>query len=295
MNPRLAAGAGVVSVFFLLSGSGAAVAYAHPGDSRGSDRGHSSDRGGSHGRGSNNGKHDNDRRDGNRPGGSKQGGGLNRPGAAPESRVGSGREDLKTTSGNRLSVAPGPETAGRAASSPQPAARVASTPQPEARVAAGPESANRSAVAGVAPVVEAPVGIASVAGPVAAGGSGAAGALAPAFEPPQVTFGNGRTPQSRGPAPEAGGESPAVPAPAVPAPALPAPMPPESLPPLAPTPLSRDTAPPAVVRQFVVAPGAGTTDPLWGIAGLLVIPVAGAALGYRQARAAQAAERIGRS
>lgn len=291
MKPRLAAGAGVVSVFLLLSGSGAVVAYAHPGDSRGSDRGHSSDRGGSHGRGSINGKHDNDRGNGSRPNGSKQGGALSRPAAAPESRVGSGREDLNTTSGNRSAAAPSPETAGRVAPSPQTAARVASAPEPEARVTAGPESANRSAVAGEEPVVEAPVGTAS-AGPVAAGGS-AAGALAPAFEPPQATFGNGRTSQSRGPAPEAGGESPAL-APPVSSPGQSASMPPESLPPLAPTPLSRDTTPPAVVRQFVVAPGAGTTDPLWGIAGLLLIPVAGAALGYRQAKAAQAAERIGR-
>lgn len=283
MNPRLAAGAGVVSVFLLLSGSGAAVAYAHPGDSRGSDRGHSSDRGASHGRGSGNGKHDNDRRDSNRTGGSKLGGGFNGPGAAPESRVGSGREDLKPSPGNRSATGPSPEAAGRAAAGPQTAARVASTPESEARVA-GPEAANRSAVA--APVAEAPV-------VEAAGGSGGAGALAPAFEPPQVTVGNGRTPQSSGPTPEAGLGSAALP-PAAPAPARPAPMPPESLPPLAPTPLGRDAAPPAVVRQFVVAPGAGTTDPLWGIAGLLLIPVAGAALGYRQAKAAQAAERIGR-
>nr|CRL67836.1 hypothetical protein CPGR_00629 [Mycolicibacterium malmesburyense] len=72
-------------------------------------------------------------------------------------------------------------------------------------------------------------------------------------------------------------------------------MPPESPPSLStPAPSSRVDTPSAVVRQFVVAPGVGTTDPLWGIAGLLLIPVAGAALGYRQAKAAQAAERIGR-
>ena len=40
-NPRLAAGAGVVSAFLLLGGPGLAVAIADPG---GSDRGNSSDR-----------------------------------------------------------------------------------------------------------------------------------------------------------------------------------------------------------------------------------------------------------
>jgi len=33
---------------------------------------------------------------------------------------------------------------------------------------------------------------------------------------------------------------------------------------------------------------------MWGLAGLLLIPAAGAALGYRQARAAHAAERLRR-
>ncbi|KUI42677.1 hypothetical protein AU197_16560 [Mycobacterium sp. IS-1590] len=289
MNPRLAAGAGVVSVFLLVSGSGAAFAYAHPGDSRGSDRGHSADRGGNHGRGSASGKHDNDRRDVKRPAGSKRSEGTNGPGAAPESRVGSGREDLaQPSSSNRSAAAAGPESASRAAPPDASASRTASS----SRAATPDASANRSAAA--APPVEAPAAIAVTGGPVASGGSGAANAPASAFEPPQVTIGNGRAPQSRYPQTETRWPSTELPAPGA-VPALPVLPPPLSPTPLSPTPLDAVATPPAAVRQFVVAPGAGTSDPLWGLAGLLLIPVAGAALGYRQARAAQAAERIGRS
>ncbi|MGV0605696.1 hypothetical protein [Mycolicibacterium sp. XJ1904] len=305
MNARLAAGAGVVSVFLLVSGSGAAVAYAHPGDSRGSDRGHSADRGGHHSRGSGNGKHDNDSRDGKRPTGSKRGGDTNGPGAAPKSRVGSGRDGLTQPSpDNRPGAVFGPESVGRTASpgasvgrtaSPDVSAGRAATPDVSAGRAAAPDaSASRSAVAGATPPVEAPVNTASSAAPVASGGSGAASAPAPAFESPQVAFGNGRTPQSRDSQPETHWQPPAPASPSAPVAAQPVLTPPLSPAPPAPAPLDPLATPPAMVRQFVAAPGAGTSDPLWGLAGLLLIPVAGAALGYRQARAAQAAERIGR-
>ncbi|VEG43440.1 Uncharacterised protein [Mycolicibacterium flavescens] len=303
MNARLAAGAGVVSVFLLVSGSGAAVAYAHPGDSRGSDRGHSADRGGGHhSRGSGNGKHDNDRRDGKRTTGSKRGGDTNGPGAAPKSRVGSGRDGLAQPSPDSRPgavIAPesagrtAPDSAGRAAAPDVSASRAAAPDLSASRAAAAPDvSASRSAV-GATPPAEAPVNTASSAAPVASGGSGAAGAPAPAFEPPQVAFGNGRVPHSRDLQPETGWQPPAL-APSAPVPAQPIPTTPLSPAPRAPAVLDPVDTPPAVVRQFVVAPGAGTSDPLWGLAGLLLIPVAGAALGYRQARAAQAAERIGR-
>ena len=51
---------------------------------------------------------------------------------------------------------------------------------------------------------------------------------------------------------------------------------------------------PPVIRQLIVAPAAELTDPLWGVAGLLLIPAAGAVLGYRQARGAQAIAKLGR-
>ncbi|ODQ84508.1 hypothetical protein BHQ17_27130 [Mycolicibacterium holsaticum] len=71
---------------------------------------------------------------------------------------------------------------------------------------------------------------------------------------------------------------------------------PESVPPPEPPPppaawVHRFHAPPAMPRPLPVAPTADWNS-LWGIAGLLLIPAAGAALGYRQARAAQTAERI---
>jgi hypothetical protein len=51
---------------------------------------------------------------------------------------------------------------------------------------------------------------------------------------------------------------------------------------------------PGIVQQLAVAPTAGIADPLWGVAGLLLIPAAGAVLGYRQARGSQAAAQLGR-
>ncbi|MGE2690613.1 hypothetical protein, partial [Mycolicibacterium pulveris] len=53
------------------------------------------------------------------------------------------------------------------------------------------------------------------------------------------------------------------------------------------------SAPPAMPSHLPVAP---TTEwkSLWGLVGLLLIPAAGAALGYRQARAAQTADRLHR-
>ena len=124
------------------------------------------------------------------------------------------------------------------------------------------------------------------------GGSGSGGpAATSAFEPPQVTFGNGRSPGVQRNDPRPRWEAPAPPPAEAPPPAPPAPAPPAPAPSWA----NRIATPPAVAKQFVVAPAAELTDPLWGIAGLLLIPAAGAALGYRQARAAQSAERLHRS
>jgi hypothetical protein len=109
----------------------------------------------------------------------------------------------------------------------------------------------------------------------------------PEFKAPKVTFGDGRTPgvQDHDPGPRWRGSAP-DPAP---------PPPPEVITvPLNPPTISPVRAQPAVVQQLVVAPTAGLADPLWGAAGLLLIPAAGALLGYRQARAAQSAAELGR-
>jgi hypothetical protein len=103
------------------------------------------------------------------------------------------------------------------------------------------------------------------------------------FKPPKVTFGDGRTPDVQG-------NEPPRPRYAAPEPAPPPP------PPVAPAPswANRIYLPPVVPQQLGVTQAADLTDPLWGIAGLLLIPAAGAILGYRQARAAQAVAELGR-
>lgn len=119
-------------------------------------------------------------------------------------------------------------------------------------------------------------------------GSDHPGAETGQFEPPRVTVGNGRSPgvqdDDHGPrfrvnAPE-------------PEPAPPPPPPPPAAP--EPSWADRIYTPPAMPKQLGVAPAADWSEPLWGIAGLLLIPAAGAVLGYRQARAAQHVEKLRR-
>lgn len=110
----------------------------------------------------------------------------------------------------------------------------------------------------------------------------------PQSNKPKVTFGDGRTPgiQDRDPGPRWGWNAPEP---------APPPPPPEVITvPLNPPTVSPVRVEPGVVRQLVVAPTSGVGDPLWGVAGLLLIPAAGAILGYRQARAAHAAAELGR-
>jgi hypothetical protein len=110
----------------------------------------------------------------------------------------------------------------------------------------------------------------------------------PKFKKPKVTFGDGRTPgvQDRDPEPR-WRWSPPEPAPP--------PPPPEVITvPLNPPTVGPVRNQPGVVQHLIVAPTAGLGDPLWGVAGLLLIPSAGAILGYRQARAAHVAAELGR-
>jgi hypothetical protein len=111
-----------------------------------------------------------------------------------------------------------------------------------------------------------------------------------AFKPPKVTFGDGRTPgvQDTDPEPRWRGGAPE------PAPPPPPPPPAAEVVDIAPPPSTNRTPRPPVIRQLIVAPAAELTDPLWGVAGLLLIPAAGTVLGYRQARAAQAVAKLGR-
>jgi hypothetical protein len=105
---------------------------------------------------------------------------------------------------------------------------------------------------------------------------------------PKVTFGDGRSPgvQAPDPGPRWRWTAP-EPAP---------PPPPEviTVPLISPPTVSPVRESPGIVQQLAVAPTAGIADPLWGVAGLLLIPAAGAILGYRQARGSQAAAQLGR-
>jgi len=109
-----------------------------------------------------------------------------------------------------------------------------------------------------------------------------------AFKPPKVTFGDGRTPgvQDTDPEPRWRGGAPE--------PAPPPPPPATDVVDISPPPRADRTPKSPVIRQLIVAPAAELTDPMWGVAGLLLIPAAGAILGYRQARAAQAVAKLGR-
>jgi hypothetical protein len=105
------------------------------------------------------------------------------------------------------------------------------------------------------------------------------------FKPPKVTFGDGRTPGVQDNEPPRMRHAAPEPAPPPPPPVITAP---------APSWVDRFYRPPVVPQHLGVRQAADLTDPLWGIAGLLLIPTAGAILGYRQARAAQAAAELGR-
>jgi hypothetical protein len=109
----------------------------------------------------------------------------------------------------------------------------------------------------------------------------------PQFKTPKVTIGDGRTPGVQAPdtEPRWRGEAP-EPAPPPPPEVIAVPLNPPTVNP------GRET--PGVVRQLAVAPASRLGDPLWGVAGLLLIPAAGAVLGVRQARASQAAAELGR-
>ena len=104
---------------------------------------------------------------------------------------------------------------------------------------------------------------------------------------PKVTFGDGRAPgvQDHEPGPQWGWNAPE--------PAPPPPPPQVITVPLNPPVVTPVNPHPGVVQKLV-APTAGVADPLWGVAGLLLIPAAGAILGYRQARGAHAAAELGR-
>ena len=251
-DPRVTAGAGVLAAFVLLGGS-ATVALADPGGSH-SDRGNSSDRGNDDGNGRGGSEPGDDDRGGNGDDGSGDGdkGGVE----APEVRFGSGRIDTADVAELAPSLAAGSGDGGAAARSAAPGDSV--------------------------------LGGFGAAGTPGRSGMDRGGAPSARFDPPRVTIGNGRTPGVQKRESEPHWRTPAFePAPAAPAPPPAAPVSPPPPAVVAPAPTA-----PVSTQQLGVAQPADWSDPLWGLAGLLLIPAAGAVLGYRQARAAHAAERL---
>lgn len=180
-----------------------------------------------------------------------------------------------------------PGSGGQKSNSAPPEMNLGSEPQLLMVESADAPTAMRSAA-----VAEAPVGD-NVVAAVPRGGGGYAGQPVVAFGSPRVVIGNGRTPgthvahvphsgavllhDSLIAAPEA---MPSVPAPTaieINLPPLPPPLPP----------IERIGPAELVVGEFGTGTADTVTDPLAGVAGLILIPAIGAVLGYRQARAAQ--------
>jgi hypothetical protein len=142
-----------------------------------------------------------------------------------------------------------------------------------------------------AAVASQPAGI-NAAGAVAAaraGGSDYSAPFAGALRSPRVVFGNGRSPGDPVPgmrevlqddslqAGDVAESAPAVPeAVEIDVPPLPPPSPP-----------TEHIKAAVVVGELGIGTIDTSTDPLAGVAGLILIPAVGAVLGYRQARAAQ--------
>jgi hypothetical protein len=157
--------------------------------------------------------------------------------------------------------APGPDQAGLAASENLTIAERSAAGLPEVVEDAGP-SARSGSIPGRGPAVE--------------------------VRTPRVTFGNGRPPIVRHRDVEPPSRLPVTPEVAPPTPpervVIDLPQPPQI----------DEVAPPRVVPKLGVAQTSSSSDPMFGLAGLLLIPAVGAALGYRQARGAQDAARSGR-
>lgn len=294
-NLRLAAGAGVVATCLLVAGPVEGAAAAHPGDSHSdrSDNGHRSDnRGRGDSRdGSKRGNDNNDRRGDGR--GERGRGGENdvrKGGGSNYGRNGGDNSNRRNDYGDDDRYTERDDGNGDKSTTADVGQRSVSASNRSAQVATAslaPDTSD-SADSGAVDVPTVPTF------PVDQGGSDFLGtSSADPFTPPQVTFGNGRTPAP----PESDAQPPRVTygVPDV------APAPPLPLPPAAPAAPVAATSPPSwVVRigaptaapQLVGVAPADWADPLFGLTGLLLIPIAGAALGYRQARAAQHAKKF---
>jgi hypothetical protein len=293
-NPRLTASAGVLAAFLLLGGS-AAVAVADPGGSH-SDRGSSSDRGNGRGNANGNGNANstgkgNGRGHGN-GNGNGDGNGDRASDRANATRVGNGNAN----SGKRSEGSNGNGSASKD-SVESPTVQIGSGRVDVADIielvpglVAGSGDSGASQPPSPQSVAIASGGV-GIAGTPGQSGVDRAGAPNVQFSPPLVTVGNGRTPSIQKSEPTPQWRAPAI----QPAPVAPPPPSPPSVAAPSSSLMDRLSRPPALAQHLGVAQPNDWTNALWGLAGLLLIPAAGAVLGYRQARAAQAMNGLSRS
>jgi hypothetical protein len=278
---RAVAGAGSVAAFLLVGGAAVPVVSADPGTSHHDNGAHrGGDRHDGYGR-----RGDRDRDDG----GSRRGGDPIGPDRTtdPNRTINTGGlEPADVPAGARMPD--GSDVVTRSGTS-----RSGVVTTSPVRVADLPVTVNRSAggvtpPATLTPIPSGPALPAAPAVPVSGGGGSGAGAVtAPPIAAPRVTIGNGRSPgilSGRHDAPTPKAVAPdAAP---VEAPPAVAPQPPPSF--------QLDEAPAELVVASLweaAVPG-WPSGLLFGIAGLILAPMAGAWLGYRQAKASRAAAKL---
>ena len=281
-SARLTAGVGVLVAFVLLGGS-ATVAVADP-DRSHSDRGSNSDR--AHGHGNSNG---ND----NRRGGSDRGADHRRGDDQDRKRGeddGYGSAERGSAESPEPGFVSGPiDHADVAELAPSLGAerRTADVAESAPSIIAGADESRSSEPAASV------VGEFGAAGSSDRSGSDRDYVPKPPYSPPRLTLNEKHTSGIGQAESEPRRQVPVL----QPAPAA---TPPASLPALAfraplPALVSPLPSAPVLTHQRGLTPEADWSDPLWGLTGLLLIPAAGAILGYRQARAAHAADRLRRS
>ncbi|MBB5164881.1 hypothetical protein [Mycobacterium sp. AZCC_0083] len=282
------AGAGTVAAFLLVGGAAIPVVSADPGHSHG---GNNSQRGGN----SREGDRDFRDRDGQRGGqGRDDDGGWQRD----DDPVGSGGttgpnrwndpSSLKPSDGANRTGTLKPNQSGETTRTGTTTSRSEAVTTPPVTVVESPVTARRAAgVATPATLAPIPAVPAVPARPVSGGGGASPVTATPPVTPTAVTVGNGRSPgiltgrPER--APRSTGTTPNV-APAVTQPAA------THLPPTD----RLDVAPAErmVASLWAAAAPGQPGGLLFGLAGLFLAPIAGAWLGYRQARASRAAAQL---
>jgi hypothetical protein len=271
---RTLAGAGSIAAFLLVGGAAIPVVSADPGHSRdgnGSHRGGDSRRDADAGRdGQDGGERGRDER-----GGWQRGGGP----IGPDRTTGPDRwndpSDRNPADGSARTAELKPNGAGTTARSDE---------------VATDSSASRRSVTTAVPVVATPPPVVPARRGGGGGGSGAAAVTAPGASPvtaPPVTIGNGRSPGILT------GPHEGAPPRTAPDAAGPAVTPPAVMPQLPPS--DRLDVPPMQRTGASLWAAAAPSLPdgaLFGLAGLILAPIAGAWLGYRQARASRAAAQL---